>query len=92
MAWFLRTSGLSLPLRSMVTRRADVFGVQSVYFRTSGKDVLTRFVRIVWTINPLDRELLLDSRVVDLLRSSATTFATFSSLKPFFFNVLRSAL
>jgi hypothetical protein len=32
-----------LPLRSLVTRRADVFGIQSVYFRTSVKDVLTRF-------------------------------------------------
>src|SRR5215831_666093 len=40
-----RDSGvLILPLRGLITRRADVFGIQSVYFRTSGKDVSTRFV------------------------------------------------
>jgi hypothetical protein len=36
--------------------------------------------------------LLLDSRVVDLSRSSAPTFATLSSLNPLFFNGLRNAL
>ena len=73
MAWFLRTSGLHLPLRSMVTRRADVFGVQSVYFRTSGRDVLTQFVRIIWTINPLDRDekLLCDPNAQPILKKAA---------------------
>jgi hypothetical protein len=33
-----------LPLRGLVTRRAHVFGIRSVYFRTSVKDALTRFV------------------------------------------------
>jgi Domain of unknown function (DUF1929) len=32
-----------LPLCGLVTRRADVFGVQSIYFRTSVKGVLTGF-------------------------------------------------
>jgi len=32
-----------LPLRGLVTRRADIIGIQSVYFRIRVKDVLTRF-------------------------------------------------
>jgi hypothetical protein len=36
--------------------------------------------------------LLLDSRVVELSRSSVPTFATLSSLNPLFFNGLRNAL
>ena len=34
-----------MPLRGLFTRRAHVFGIQSVYFRTSVKDALTRFER-----------------------------------------------
>jgi hypothetical protein len=45
MVCFLRTGGLICPLRGLVTRRAEVFGIQSVYFRSSVKDVLTRFVQ-----------------------------------------------
>lgn len=32
-----------MPLRGLVTRRAHIFGIQSVPSRTSGKDALTRF-------------------------------------------------
>src|SRR6266568_4107185 len=39
----LCTGGLMLPLRGLVTRRADIIGIQSVYFRIRVKDVLTRF-------------------------------------------------
>ncbi len=37
-----------LPLRGLVTRRADIIGIQSVYFRIRVKDVLTRFVQLPW--------------------------------------------
>ena len=36
-----------LPLRGLVTRRADIIGIQSVYFRIRVKDVLTRFVQVI---------------------------------------------
>ena len=45
-----------LPLRGLVTRRADIIGIQSVYFRIRVKDVLTRFAG-GW-VDPVDGKIL----------------------------------
>src|SRR2546428_9222464 len=52
----LCTGGLMLPLRGLVTRRADIIGIQSVYFRIRVKDVLTRFAG-GW-VDPVDGKIL----------------------------------
>jgi hypothetical protein len=43
-------------------------------------------------VNLYDAGLLLDSRVVDVLRLSNLILVTLASLKPFFFNGLKEAL
>jgi len=45
-----------------------------------------------WDILHIPTRLLLDSRVVDVLRSSTPTFAILSSLNPLFFNGIIDAL